>query len=73
MSDRPPERSGLLRANAMVALGTLLSRLTGFARFALLVALTHTNLSDAYNVANNVPNMLIFRNQPTMFIQLLRA
>ena len=42
----------------MVALGTLLSRLTGFARFALLVALTHTNLSDAYNVANNVPNML---------------
>ena len=58
MSDRAPAPSGLLRANAIVAVGTLLSRLTGFARFALLVALTRTSLSDAYNVANNVPNML---------------
>ena len=49
---------GLLRANAVVAVGTLLSRLTGFARFALLVALVRDDLADAYNVANNVPNMI---------------
>lgn len=53
-----PAGGGLLRANAVVALGTLLSRVTGFARFALLVALIQPDLADAYNVANNVPNML---------------
>ncbi len=51
-------RPGMLRANAVVAVGTLLSRLTGFARFAVLVALIKPELADAYNVANNVPTML---------------
>lgn len=53
-----PVRPGMLRANAVVALGTLLSRITGFARFAVLVALIEAELADAYNVANNVPTML---------------
>lgn len=58
MSQARAGGGGLLRANAVVALGTLLSRITGFARFALLVALIQPDLADAYNVANNVPNML---------------
>jgi putative peptidoglycan lipid II flippase len=55
---RPAAGTGMLRANAVVAVGTLLSRLTGFARYALLVALVRPALADAYNVANNVPTML---------------
>lgn len=58
MSPGPVGGRSLLRANAVVAVGTLLSRITGFARFALLVALVQPDLADAYNVANNVPNML---------------
>ena len=43
-----------------MALGTLLSRLTGFVRTAALVTvLGTTRLGDAYNTANTVPNMLL--------------
>ena len=54
------DRAGadLARANVVVAIGTLLSRVTGFVRFALLAAVVDRALADAYNVANNVPNML---------------
>jgi putative peptidoglycan lipid II flippase len=39
--------------------GTLLSRLTGFGRVLALVWAFHfTGLADAYNLANNVPNIL---------------
>ena len=53
-----PAAAGLARANVVVAIGTLLSRITGFVRFALLASLVQGALADAYNVANNVPNML---------------
>ncbi len=48
----------LLRANTTVALGTMMSRLTGFARYVLLVALVQPALADAYNTANNIPNQI---------------
>jgi putative peptidoglycan lipid II flippase len=42
-----------------MALGTLLSRLTGFLRIiALAAALGYNHLSDAYNLANNTPNIV---------------
>ncbi len=52
----PGRRQGLLAANVVVASGTLLSRLTGLARVAALAyALGLDRLTDAYNLANNVP------------------
>ncbi len=57
-----PERArpqGLLVANLLVASGTLLSRITGLARVvALGYALGYDRLSDAYNLANNTPNII---------------
>jgi putative peptidoglycan lipid II flippase len=50
--------SRLLRANALVAVGTLLSRITGLLRLMLLVDVLGTALIDAYTTANNVPNMV---------------
>ncbi|MEW2356113.1 murein biosynthesis integral membrane protein MurJ [Spirillospora sp. NPDC029432] len=48
--------AGLLRSGAMMAVGTLASRITGFLRTALLVAALGTGaLADAYNTANTVP------------------
>ena len=53
---RPSERS----AASWMAVGTLLSRLTGFVRTAALVSvLGTTRLGDAFNTANTVPNMLL--------------
>ncbi|MDQ3990784.1 MAG: murein biosynthesis integral membrane protein MurJ, partial [Actinomycetota bacterium] len=51
----------LVRSTAAMAVGTALSRITGFLRvsaaaFALGVA--ETRLADAYNVANNTPNIV---------------
>jgi putative peptidoglycan lipid II flippase len=50
--------SGLLRANAAVAAGTLASRITGLVRVALLVSVLEATLTDSYNTANNVPNVV---------------
>lgn len=36
----------------------MVSRITGFIRFALLVALVDTALADSYNTANNLPNQI---------------
>ncbi|MFI0356576.1 murein biosynthesis integral membrane protein MurJ [Actinomadura sp. 9N407] len=48
--------AGLLRSGAVMALGTLASRITGFLRTAMLVAALGTGaLADAYNTANTVP------------------
>ncbi|GLZ09017.1 hypothetical protein Acsp03_64830 [Actinomadura sp. NBRC 104412] len=48
--------SGVLRSSAIMALGTLASRITGFLRTAMLVAALGTGaLADAYNTANTVP------------------
>jgi putative peptidoglycan lipid II flippase len=47
------------RNTAVMAAGTLLSRLTGFGRVLALVWAFHlTRLADVYNIANTVPNIL---------------
>jgi putative peptidoglycan lipid II flippase len=53
----PLEPAG--RAATLMAVGTVLSRVTGLTRTAALAAvLGVTALADAYNTANTVPNML---------------
>lgn len=54
-AESPP----LLRSSAIMAVGTIVSRITGFARSAALVAALGTALlADAYNVANTMPTIL---------------
>ena len=49
----------LFRASGIMAIGTILSRITGFIRALLAVAVLGTALlADTYNVANTMPNML---------------
>ena len=49
----------LFRASGIMALGTIISRITGFARGILVVAVLGTTLlADTYNVANTMPNIL---------------
>ncbi|CAB5039486.1 unannotated protein [freshwater metagenome] len=49
----------LFRASGVMALGTILSRITGFIRGILIVAVLGTTLlADTYNVANTMPNIL---------------
>ena len=49
----------LLRSAGQVAVGTLMSRVTGFLRTLALAALLGSTLvNDAYNVANTLPNMV---------------
>ncbi len=53
------ERTGLARASAAVALGTLLSRVTGLVRVAVLAAVVgKLSLADTYNLANTTPNIV---------------
>ena len=57
---RPPEPS-LVRSTALMATGTLLSRITGLLRVTVLVAtlgVGESCLVDVYNVANTTPNIL---------------
>ena len=54
MAPRPPS---MARSSSVMAIGTIVSRATGFVRTAvLLYAIGTQNLGDAYNVANTVPN-----------------
>lgn len=53
--DDPPRR--LLRDNAVVAAGTLLSRITGVARLLAVWGLAK-DLGDVYLLANNTPNIV---------------
>jgi putative peptidoglycan lipid II flippase len=57
-----PQRSGLGSlggASAIMAVGTLFSRLSGFVRAALLAAaIGSAARADVFNVANTIPNML---------------
>jgi len=49
----------LYRASSVMALGTIISRATGFIRNILAVAVLGTALlADTYNVANTMPNIL---------------
>ncbi|HWJ97305.1 MAG TPA: murein biosynthesis integral membrane protein MurJ, partial [Acidimicrobiales bacterium] len=49
---------GLLQANLLVASGTAVSRLTGLVRTSLILVALVGGLNDAYNGANNTPNMI---------------
>ena len=54
-----PSPNRLLRSSATVAVGTALSRISGLVRTAVIVyALGTTALAEAFNLANNTPNML---------------
>jgi len=49
----------LFRASGIMAVGTIISRITGFIRGILIVAVLGTALlADTYNVANTMPNIL---------------
>ena len=55
----PSARSDLLRANLTVASGTALSRLTGLVRIIVFgIVVGQTALADAYDIANNAPNVV---------------
>jgi putative peptidoglycan lipid II flippase len=60
----PPDgdtAEGLVRSTAAMAVGTALSRLTGFLRVAAMafaLGVAESRLADAYNVANNIPNIV---------------
>jgi putative peptidoglycan lipid II flippase len=54
---QPGRTASVARSSGVMALGTLVSRFTGFLRTAvLLYAIGTQNLGNAYNVANTVPN-----------------
>src|SRR4051812_3632987 len=55
----PSTQSSLLSASAVMAAGTIVSRLSGFVRSTLLVAALGASLhADLFNIANTIPNML---------------
>jgi putative peptidoglycan lipid II flippase len=54
-----PGGGSLLRSSAIMAAGTLASRVTGFFRSTLLVAALGTSaLGDVFNTANTIPNIV---------------
>ncbi|MGI8816033.1 MAG: murein biosynthesis integral membrane protein MurJ [Pseudonocardia sp.] len=54
-----PPRVSLLRASGSMALASLVSRVTGFARqIALVAALGLTVVNDSYTLANTLPNII---------------
>ena len=48
----------LVRSSAAVAVGTALSRVTGFLRVSAIATLGFGPLTDVYNIANNTPNII---------------
>ena len=53
------EQQSVLRSSAVMAAGTLVSRLSGFVRSALLAAALGNRIhADVFNIANTLPNML---------------
>lgn len=57
--DQQTPDSELARGGAVLAAGSVVSRLTGFARSAVVVAALGSGLlGDAYNLANTIPNIL---------------
>ena len=57
MTNRDPQRR-LARTSALIGIGTLASRVTGFLRVAALAALAFGPLTDVYNIANSTPNIV---------------
>jgi putative peptidoglycan lipid II flippase len=59
--DGTPAEPSLARSTAVMATGTLLSRITGLLRVTVLVAtlgIGESRLADVYNVANTTPNII---------------
>ena len=57
--ERTGASSGILGSSAVMASGTVVSRLSGFVRSALLAAALGNGLhADVFNIANTIPNML---------------
>ncbi len=55
----PSATATLARSGTVIALGTIASRLTGFLRtLVIAAAIGSATLSNAYNVANTIPNAL---------------
>ncbi|MFL5799277.1 MAG: murein biosynthesis integral membrane protein MurJ [Actinomycetota bacterium] len=51
----------LLRSTAVMSVGTALSRITGLLRLSAIgyaIGAAHSQIADAYNVANNTPNIV---------------
>ncbi|MET0420597.1 MAG: murein biosynthesis integral membrane protein MurJ [Acidimicrobiia bacterium] len=58
-SDGGPDEGRVLRSSAIVAVGTALSRITGFVRIAAIAyALGVTALAGTYSYANETPNIV---------------
>jgi putative peptidoglycan lipid II flippase len=62
-AELPPEDStpAFVRHTAVMAVGTSLSRVTGFLRLtamAFALGITETRLADSYNIANITPNII---------------
>ncbi len=58
-SDEEGADAGILSSSAVMAAGTVVSRMSGFVRNALLAAALGTQLhADVFTIANTVPNML---------------
>ncbi|MEV6850835.1 murein biosynthesis integral membrane protein MurJ [Actinoplanes sp. NPDC051411] len=58
-ADRPGDGGSLVRSSAIMAVGTLASRVTGFFRSTLLVAALGTGaLGDVFNTSNTIPNIV---------------
>ncbi len=54
----PDPQRRLARTSALVGVGTLASRVTGFLRVAALAALAFGPVTDVYNIANSTPNII---------------
>jgi putative peptidoglycan lipid II flippase len=53
------DQAGVLASSAVMAAGTIVSRLSGFVRSTLLAAALGFSLhADIFNIGNTVPNML---------------
>jgi putative peptidoglycan lipid II flippase len=58
-ADPPADDASILSSSALMAAGTVVSRLSGFVRNALLAAALGQQLhADVFTIANTVPNML---------------
>src|SRR4029078_10416148 len=58
-TDASRETAGILSSTAVMASGTVVSRMSGFVRSALLIAALGGGLhADLFNIANTIPNML---------------
>src|SRR5699024_12311858 len=58
-ADADPGSAGMMRSSAVMAVGTMASRITGFARTIVLGAAIGTHLlGDAYHTAHTIPFIL---------------